>query len=80
MKIRAIVGAETELEHTAVEEFVAAFRAGKYTQAQLHRLPRGRVEVHIESDVGGVHAVIVIEDGMLYFEPPDSPGPSGKPH
>jgi len=73
MTITEIVGTSNLDERAAVAELVAVVcRGGEYSSELLDRLPTGRVDVHVQADVGGNLAIIVIEDGAVRFQPLDA--------
>jgi hypothetical protein len=76
MTIIDIVGTTNLDERAAVAELVAIVgQGGVYSADLLDRLPTGRVDVHVQADVSGNLAVIVIEDGVFRLQPLDTARP-----
>jgi hypothetical protein len=76
MQILRIVGASTDDEREALRHVIAVWEiGGACADELLHRMPNGRVEVHVRTN-DGTPAVIMIENGIVGFHPLDEPGPA----
>ena len=76
MTITNIVGTSDADECAAIAELLTIVQRGDaYSDDLLDRLPSARVEVHVQSAVGGNLAVVVIEDGVFRFQPLDAAQP-----